>query len=125
MSNTRAGKRPRLGDTAHPLTGGGLAATRAADNNNADDAADNAINADERKTSASPPDAPGAGEGGDAAVIKAKTDVEAVLAAGGTRIPGTGAGHGCLHDVVYPPDWQGGCRRPASQVRFVFPSLDS
>ena len=90
-----------MGDTAHPLTGGGLAAG-AADNKNADAAA-NATHADERKTSAAPPDASGAG--GDAAVVKAKTDVEAVLAAGGTRIPGTGAGHGCLHDVVYPPDW--------------------
>ena len=34
-----------------------------------------------------------------------KTDIEEVLAAGGTRIPPSGAGHGCLHDVVYPPGW--------------------
>ena len=39
-------------------------------------------------------------------VANAKTDIEAVLAAGGTRIPGTGAGHGCLHDVVYPDGWR-------------------
>ena len=121
MSNTRAGKRPKLGDAAHPLTGGGLAAG-AADNNNADAAA-NAGNADERKASAAPPDASGAGGGGDAAVVKAKTDVEAVLAAGGTRIPGTGAGHGCLHDVVYPPDWQGG--PSSSSFTHSFHSLDS
>ena len=37
---------------------------------------------------------------------KPKTDIEEVLAAGGTRIPGTGAGHGCLHDVVYPENYK-------------------
>eukprot|EP00740_Mantoniella_antarctica_P004129 CAMPEP_0181348690 /NCGR_PEP_ID=MMETSP1106-20121128/318_1 /TAXON_ID=81844 /ORGANISM="Mantoniella antarctica, Strain SL-175" /LENGTH=329 /DNA_ID=CAMNT_0023461015 /DNA_START=66 /DNA_END=1051 /DNA_ORIENTATION=+ len=41
----------------------------------------------------------------DAGVAVAKTDVEAVLAAGGSRIHGVGSGHGCLHDVVYPEGW--------------------
>tara|TARA_B110000971_G_scaffold103180_1_gene106146 strand:- start:3648 stop:4343 length:696 start_codon:yes stop_codon:yes gene_type:complete len=36
---------------------------------------------------------------------KPRTDIEEVLAAGGTRIPASGAGHGCLHDVVYPLNW--------------------
>ena len=37
---------------------------------------------------------------------KPKTDIEEVLAAGGTRIPASGAGHGCLHDCVYPANWK-------------------
>ena len=37
-------------------------------------------------------------------VDAAKNDIEAVLAAGGRASP-PGAGHGCLHDVVYPPGW--------------------
>ena len=41
----------------------------------------------------------------DAPASRPKTDIEAVLAAGGTRIPASGAGHGCLHDVVYPEGW--------------------
>ena len=37
---------------------------------------------------------------------EAKNDIEAVLAAGGTRIPPAhAAAHGCLHDVVRPPGW--------------------
>ena len=99
MTNTRAGKRPKLGDAAktHPLTGGGLAG--GGGDAATDDTAQNLeADADNRKRSA------GGGGGGDP--DKAKTDIEAVLAAGGTRIPGTGAGHGCLHDVVYPPDWK-------------------
>ena len=39
-------------------------------------------------------------------VDAAKNDIEAVLAAGGTRIPPAhAAAHGCLHDVVRPPGW--------------------
>jgi hypothetical protein len=101
MSNTRAGKRPKLGDMDHPLTGGGGGAATDAEMAQAGDSIETDAGLRQR-TSASKLTPAGGGED----PANAKTDVEAVLAAGGTRIPGTGAGHGCLHDVVYPPDWK-------------------
>ena len=53
----------------------------------------------------------------DDSLAHVRTDVDDVLAAGGTRIPASGAGHGCLHDVVYPPDW-----RPNPKARAYDPS---
>ena len=90
------GKRPRVetGDDVTTPTNDDGKATKTSD-----------ITASDAREGSNPSLSDKAGSSDFEPAPRPKTDIEEVLAAGGTRIPASGAGHGCLHDVVYPPGW--------------------
>jgi ATP-dependent RNA helicase DOB1 len=91
-----SGKRPRVDDVTTATNDDGRATTSGD------------VHASDARDGSNPPPSASAAAGGGSDLDldrRPKTDIEEVLAAGGTRIPASGAGHGCLHDVVYPPGW--------------------
>ena len=94
-----SGKRPRVEASSDDVT------TATNDDGRATTSGD--VHASDARDGSNPPPSAStaAGGGSDLEPDRPKTDIEEVLAAGGTRIPPSGAGHGCLHDVVYPPGW--------------------
>ncbi len=82
----------KRGRAAPAASSRGADAAAAADRVAGDDDAD----ADAARSSPLPPSS------SDPTSPAPASDLEAVLASGGTRIPASGAGHGCVHDVARP-----------------------